>query len=324
MKHCNEKQVMHFHRKLNKSFLLSVLNGCKFVFFFVIFAGTVLSAEAAELQNKLVRVRYPDDKQKTGRFLFETAVRESDELHRKLGAIPGQQTTIILAASEYEFRRITRGRLPEWSGGVALGDGRTIVLKPLPVFDKNGYRELLLHEMAHIYFAAIPGSNRFPLWLNEGIAMQLSGRQLKLEESISVANALFNDKVLLLSEIDRLLRYPRAQANLAYIQSLLAVNFLSSQIGENKMPEFLRELARSQSMDATFLSYTGKDMIDFEFAYFAQLEKKYKWLVILNFESLSWLAMLLMILLIYIAIKIRNYRRLKKWEEEEDLFWQGD
>ena len=79
-----------------------------------------------------------------------------------------QKVKIILSSSEKDYMKITSNKIPEWSSGVAFLKERAIVLKPGKYYNPKIYRETLIHELTHIYVSDKIGSDKLPIWLNEG------------------------------------------------------------------------------------------------------------------------------------------------------------
>ena len=144
-----------------------------------------------------------------------------NEIRRKLGGAPEIPIAVYLAPNEAIFRELTHGRLPHWSAGVAFLESRTIVLQA----GTDNLLQVARHEFAHIFLHAIAPS-RVPVWFHEGVAMWAS-HEWRLRQSAAVFYAVFSENLIPLSEIDEVLSFPSAKADLAYTESLLAVSFLN-------------------------------------------------------------------------------------------------
>jgi len=147
---------------------------------------------------------------------------------------------IYLAASEEEYKKMNPPYLPEWSSGIAFTRQRIIILKPGLYYEPKRYRETIFHEIAHLYIAEIIEDGSLPLWINEGIAMYLSGKNISWQESITIGNALMSEKLFELGAIDSVIFFNSAQADLAYLESFLAVQFLITRHGEKSIPTIIR------------------------------------------------------------------------------------
>jgi len=125
--------------------------------------------------------------------------------------------------------RITDGRAPEWADGWNDGSIRVPVQgleRPTPRLIK-----VLRHELAHSFVTARTGNN-CPTWLQEGIAQWLEGGDPAREDAQlqTIARAGRLQSLLTLEGPFRGLG--EADANLAYGQSLSAVNHILRTSGE--------------------------------------------------------------------------------------------
>ena len=94
---------------------------------------------------------------------------------------------------------------------------------------------------------------------------------------------------------------------------------LIMQIGISQLPIFLDDLNNSKNKNIVFKKYLGYDLIDFEYCWYKYLNDKYKGLVILNFDNMIWYALIIIVVIAFIVVKIRNYKKKKSWQIEELL-----
>ena len=145
---------------------------------------------------------------------------------------------IFFPESEKDYIKLTGGRLPEWSGAVALSENRIIIIKPQQFIDNNKLLTIIKHELIHIVLADKYHENNLPLWLNEGLATYLSNNYLQENEGLTLSNAIAANKILELEKINQLMKLNTASANLAYLESLnrfkfTTLTFLPLGVGKN-------------------------------------------------------------------------------------------
>jgi hypothetical protein len=228
-----------------------------------------------------------------------------------------QDVAIYLSSSKEEYEKFNQQNVPEWSSGVAYTRTRKIILKPGSYYDPDRYRETLFHEIAHMYIADILQNRPMPGWLNEGISMYLSEKKISWQESITVGNAISAGNLIDLSTVDSVLLFFNTEAELAYLQSFLAVQFLVSKVGEEILADLIRDLAYSSSLDEVFEKHLGYSYFEFEIEWYDDLKSRYRWMSLLQFENLLWFILILIIFLAFFLKKMRNRRILKEWEKEE-------
>ncbi len=92
------------------------------------------------------------------------------------------------------LERKVGGSLPEWVIGLSAGKRIWIIKKNMWKNKKMDVSQLILHEFVHIALSQCM-KKRIPLWLNEGLAVYLSGqyKDYKLEQSHIRAYVDFNE-----------------------------------------------------------------------------------------------------------------------------------
>ena len=227
--------------------------------------------------------------------------------------------SVYLPVSRQEFRRLTGGGLPTWSGAVYISTQNAVVIKkPEWVKGRFELRKEFLHELSHVYFNAFFRGRRVPLWLNEGLAEFLSGEAVGIPEGVMLGNALWAKKIIPLSHLDSLMTFSASRARLAYLESLSAVIFLRNHYltTEAEWQMFFRQIA-AQGLEEAIRRQTGMDFIDFELSWYRWLQKKYRWFVVFNLENFIWLALILVLIGALYALRYRNRKILSRWEREE-------
>lgn len=226
---------------------------------------------------------------------------------------------IFFPESEENFEQLTGGRLPEWSGAVAFSRDRIIIIKPQKFNDNRKLLITIKHELIHIVIADKYFKNNLPLWLNEGLATYLSNNYMDENDGLILSNAIAANKILELENINQLMILNTASANLAYLEAKIAVEYLITQIGMSQLPNFLNDLNNTKNTELIFKKYLGYDSIDFEFYWYNYLNDKYKGMVVLNFDNLIWYALIFIVVIAFIVVKIRNYKKKKAWMMDEIL-----
>jgi hypothetical protein len=224
---------------------------------------------------------------------------------------------IYLARSSEEYEEFSQPTVPEWSSGVAYTQSRIIILKPGSYYDPVRYRETLYHEIAHMYIMEVSSNGRLPVWLNEGLSMYLSEKSLSWQESIAIGNAISTNNLVDLEAIDNVLRFYQAKAEIAYIQSFLAIQFLVSKIGEKAVVTMVKDFSSDMTTDEVFEKHLGYSFFEFEIEWYDDLKSRYRWTTWLQFENLLWFLFILIIFLAFFMKKLRNRRILKQWEDED-------
>ncbi len=156
-------------------------------------------------------------------------------LGRKLGIYPDQPVTVILY-TDRQFQDVTRS--PQWAEAIFDGKIR-IPAKGLkqrtPVLER-----LVFHEYTHAVVHEVT-RGRAPIWLHEGLAQRSEGLPLDVQEA--ARNMVSGGGPIPLSRLEgSFLGMAKPQAELAYIESRLAIEYIEQNYGPFALRELLRYL----------------------------------------------------------------------------------
>jgi len=147
-----------------------------------------------------------------------------------------------------DFDRLTG--LGDWAGGVFDGVVR-ISSRDLAAGD--AWRRTLVHELVHAFLDALCGA-RVPGWLNEGLAQRLEGKG----PAPHLVASLIEHGVFPLERLTGSLATwddPR-EIGLAYVQSLVFVDYLAATYGDESLRRALFALERGEALAAGFEAFT--------------------------------------------------------------------
>jgi hypothetical protein len=233
-------------------------------------------------------------------------------------AVP-DSTTIVLAPSPAAFRAATGGGAPEWAGGVAIPDLRTIVLPTYP--SKQVRREeasvLLRHEIAHLLLAQeVP--EPVPRWFTEGYAEVASGGW-DVEGAWQLRVAFLLGGVPPLDSLA--LEWPAGaeRARFAYLLSATAVDHLRRTRGERGMALLFHNWREAGSLDRAMRATFGITLGQFETEWSRDVKRRYGWLLALSNVALVWFIATVLVLAAWIPRRRRNRRKLEAMDAEERM-----
>jgi len=291
-----------------------------FATFIVTLFGSLKNSQAERIAYVYQNYRFVCDPADTllTKKLVEKTKPALQILENFYGRGPRTIVTIQLTSSESSYHKYARNGVPEWSQAVAFPGQRLIVLRLASAEEVQQAVQTLTHELSHLFCAEIVPANRFPTWLNEGLAQFLSGKRLSLNDKMLLANALTLKRVKRLQALEGLHDFSPVKARLAYIQSLYAVDYFVRMHGRATLSKLVQNLGRFRSANRAWMQTVGYDALDFEIYWYEDLSRSYRWLVWLNLDNLIWLSMGLLALLAIWLVRRRNRLKLQRWEEEED------
>ncbi len=241
-----------------------------------------------------------------------------EELSAKIGLKSSDPVRTFLCPSEKIFNELTGNLIPDWGEGIADPVQNVIVLKSPSLMDnQNHFPKLVKHEVVHILIGhSVNKPGDLPKWFNEGIASYLSADE-RVSSGEAISKALLSDSIIPLDEIDNVLKFQRTKAALAYEESYSFTAYLVEKFGFESMAKLIQNLQTAKTFEHTFRDIYKIDLFEAEIAWYEYIEKKYRWHFLLDFENYLWISILLLFVLVFLAIKLRNRRILKKWDEEE-------
>jgi hypothetical protein len=157
-----------------------------------------------------------------------------------------------------------------------------------------------------------------PKWFNEGMALIYAG-DAEFSRGETLSRAMLTNELIPLNEIDYVLQFQQAKARLAYEQSYAFTFFLIDTFDEYRLLDLLKDLQAGSSFEQAFVSVYGSPLFELELQWFEYLQDRYRWRFLQNFDTLLWIFIPVLFILAFIAIKLRNRRTVKRWDQE-DIF----
>ena len=237
-----------------------------------------------------------------------------EEIAYDLGIESYTDLQVYIMPTRKAFIDALKGDLPKWAGAFAVPSQHLMVIKS-PRWDKSdNYSQVLIHELAHLVVHELVGARDLPRWIDEGTAIFYSGED-RWRTDAAVSKALATGSVLPLSEVDDVLTYHRAKADLAYQQSFSAVNYLLATYDIEALVEIIHSLKDGVSVDGAFLNATGSTLNDFEGEWRAHIQKAHRWLWLYEINEYIWALIFLLAVLALIFRKVRNKRIEREWRD---------
>lgn len=239
------------------------------------------------------------------------------EMETFFGAFSPATITIVLTRSEEEYYHAAKYGVPEWSQAVAFTRERLVIIKIADADQLLRSPQVLLHEIVHIHVEEYTQGAYIPAWLNEGLAQYFSGDLLTLPKKITLSNAINAKKILSLASLDTMMRFQKPKAELAYIQSVSAIEYIVEKYNKKSLLVLLNAFKNRYDIDKSLKLAFGVDFIDFEIDWYEYIYDEYRWLILLNFNNFLWFLITALIMLAILVVRWRNRKKLRHWEEED-------
>lgn len=301
-----------FGRSLPSSFRAAIVTLCLVVV-------SVISAHGKALPEKTFAVQVfgadPELRLRTQQII----TKAHETLKNRSGLGFNDTIDVVYVMKGQTFDSIAGGHFPDWGIGVAITEKNLIALRSprdYPIGDQLA--NILRHELAHLHLELILGGHRPPRWVHEGYAQQFA-HEWNFGDDWKVARAVFTGSTIPLSDINGVNSFQGAQAELAYIQSYLAMGHFLQKYGWDGLMLLARSMQDGDNWDAAFMAATGADYATYQEEFADYLSERFNWASFLGDTILFWIFAALIFVALYIWKRRRSKRRLADWKRQEDL-----
>lgn len=171
-------------------------------------------------------------------------------------------TVAVILYPDRSYFEITQA--PDWSGGIFDGKIR------LPTRGLTGVssklRSTLMHELTHSFIASLPGRGS-PTWFLEGIAQLEEGKSAASHRTRLAELQQGNRLAPLKNLRGSFLGLSSDAAGMAYVESLSAVEYMSSRFGRPAIRNLLDLMAQNYNFENSFRTVLLETVSDFEAAW---------------------------------------------------------
>lgn len=309
--------IKHSDKFLLRGFVLLLI-------FTLCLPGIIFSRDSAPpvLRHNNFLIQYSPQNEKTARAVVQLLEFHCPQLEQFYNFRISETATVLIAASPQAFHAYSQYNLPEWAAAACIASENLILVKSpswsgsLPRLEKD-----FLHELSHLYFAHKFKTQNLPLWYNEGLAEYVSGARIEMMQALQMSNALLAGQIADFDAIEQLLHFSQPKAELAYLQCLSAVLYLGEVLNENGGDfQSFNETIVQKGWETALQESIGMDDIAFEVQWYQSLEKKYRWMMLVNIENLLWAFLVMVLFLALFLIRLRNKKKMRRWDAESERF----
>ena len=223
------------------------------------------------LEQDLVRVHWYEGDEAFAQSAADVSNQAIDGAAELLGATLPQPVDLFIYATQEALLEALSPNRESIAGEAHSTIGTMFVwIPPNQNPDQSGV--IVAHELTHLVFN-VNTDNLYhepPRWLNEGVAVYLS--EGYAANWVAVVNAAArNGSLIPLQGLAGFFPSPRDQFELAYGESVSAVDFFVRTHSEETLWDLVRSYAEGLSDDDAFSAATGGDMAAFNAAWMASL-----------------------------------------------------
>jgi hypothetical protein len=280
-----------------------------------------VAAQYHEIKSGRMRILYHRVDEGMARRLAEAVGVSSRRLADELDIRELPRASIVIAFDKDHFYRISGGSTPHWAGAVTLASRRLIVFRS-PRWGDVGddLSATMRHELAHLGMGLLHRGNWIPTWMEEGVAVVLSGLPRAFAPDggrMGLSRAMATGSLLDLDEIESLHGFAGEQVGLAYMESESAVRFFLERYGRVSLVQLLGKVGRGTPFPQAFDEATGGGWFRFEEEWRDWLSDKGGLLFLTDIGSWIWILILLLALLAFLVKSLRNRKIRARWQAEE-------
>ena len=252
--------------------------------------------------------------------IVELIQSEADQLVQNFGGVITRPYSIYITSNMNDFYEKSKGPVPEWGIAVAkLNPDRAILKSPgIANISFTRMKEVIIHELNHIYMFRIPNYYDMPSWFIEGMAMAASN-EFSLLHKIEISKAYWQKQTIPLQRLQTMGTHTKGKIKLAYGESAAAIEALQYYYGEDTPLHILDAMRNGKEFIVAVESTINEEYIEFQINFEIYMEKNYNWVFLL--QSTNYLYVILPIILV-LGFLYRNHRnklKLKQWKIEEEL-----
>ena len=245
---------------------------------------------------------------------------ETKKLIREFGKVQQRPFSVYITSNIKDFYEKSKGPVPEWGIAVAKMRPDRIIMKAPGIANISFTRmkEVIIHELNHIYIFRIPNYDTMPSWFKEGMAMR-SSNEFSLLHKIEISRFIWQKETIPLLRLNNISPYSRDKVKLAYGESAAAIEALEFYYGEDILINIISNLRDNQNFEDALDTATGEKFADFQVKFELYMEANFNWIFLLQASNYIYVILPLILVLGFIYHRYRNKNILAKWEMEEEL-----
>jgi len=252
--------------------------------------------------------------------IVELIQSEADQLVQKFGEVITRPYSIYITSNMNDFYKKSKGPVPEWGIAVAkLNPDRAILKSPgIANISFTRMKEVIIHELNHIYMFRIPNYYSMPSWFKEGMAMAVS-KEFSLLHKIEISKAYWQKQTIPLQRLQTMGTHTKGKIKLAYGESAAAIEALQYFYGENTPLNILDAMRNEKEFIDALESTINEEYIEFQINFEIYLEENYNWVFLLRSTNYLYVILPIILVLGFLYRNHRNKLKLKQWKIEEEL-----
>lgn len=209
------------------------------------------ASHAATIEDDLFRVHFSEGGEALGEQTM-AILREAYVRYRERLPAGDEPINVYIAQTPSEFTALGAPAGRRRIEGFARSREGVMVMKaPNLLRPDASYASVARHELLHVLLARNTGEGNLPRWLNEGIAMRISG-EYRWSSMYRIATMYGRGNVIDYDSLDYAFAAPGSEEVFgnAYAQSLSMTKYLERRLGEAEFWALVRDLRDTRFEEA--------------------------------------------------------------------------
>lgn len=215
-----------------------------------------------------VTLHYHDVDDQYAHVLLDTAAQALANASVATGVRVIKPVQVYVYGNEADLQAALGAGVDPWVGGQAFPTYRVTLLYT-PLSDVVTAQQSVAHEMTHLDLdgASDDPLGPLPTWLDEGLAMVVSARDIDPTFAQALQNAARDRRLLSLQSLSGTFPEDPGQATLAYAESDSAVRYFERQYGQPKLIQLIDAFHQGETSGEAFRATVGVTPLDFQNAW---------------------------------------------------------
>ncbi len=222
------------------------------------------------LSNERLALYWYRGDQDFGQALFQQANRTLDQIEDEAGVRVEKPVKIFIYGSHRDLMDAVEVGAHEWTGGQAFTEHGVVVINVSPN-DLDFGLIAVPHELTHIVIHRATDNpySDIPRWLDEGLSVYMSGELDSPFRGYRELVRLYarQNRLMTLQTLSSSFPADPEQANQAYAQSGLVVEFIIQHYGKETMAKLLNIFSQGSLYDDALREALGVDMWELDNAW---------------------------------------------------------
>ena len=226
--------------------------------------------------------------------------------------------TVVIAPSDYEYRRLSGGGIPEWGVAFAVPDMDMVILRSPRLVNRwiEDPHAVLNHELSHVFLDRQLRPARIPRWFQEGYAVYCAdmwGMDDMFEASLALAIGAF----MPLDDLADDFPASEARARRAYLQSYTVVSYMFSNWDSVQLALLFDRWRETGDLDSALRRSVGLTLAKFEQNWRDWVGLRYGWLRLIGSATLLWIIAAGLFIIVFVNRRLRYHHELEKMRRIE-------